>query len=121
MLSHPVPEKNHVNLMHWLYGKSCISVIKGHCFLQPMTSKNDGSLCKLDISVKNRTVLLVVSASLNLSRNFYFIASSTLKIKCDKSKDMQEKIPIMGVCCFVVDRKICHLGSLFSITSGANQ
>ena len=29
----------------------------------------------------------------------YFIASSTLKIKCGKSKGMQEKVSIMGVWC----------------------
>ena len=28
---------------------------------------------------------------------FYFIASSSLKIKCGKSKGMQEKVSIMGV------------------------
>ena len=32
----------------------------------------------------------------------YFIASSSLKIKCGKSKGMQEKVTIMGV---GVDRK----------------
>ena len=60
-----------------------------------MMFKNDVSLCKLDINVKNRTDL-VVSASLNLSRNslrkkFYFIACSTLKIKCGKSKVCKKK------------------------------
>ena len=29
----------------------------------------------------------------------YFIASSTLKIKCGKINGMQENVPIMGVCC----------------------
>ena len=48
--------------------------------------------------------LLVASASLNLSRNSlkekcYFKASSTLKVKCGKSKGMQEKVSIMGVWC----------------------
>ena len=47
---------------------------------------------------------MVASASLNLSRNSfqekcYFIASATLKIKCDKPTGMQEKVSIMGVWC----------------------
>ena len=65
MLSHPGPYKNHVNLMHRLYRKSRIYVVKWRWFLQPITSKNDITLCKLDVNVKNRTVV----TSLNLSRN----------------------------------------------------
>ena len=46
---------------------------------------------------------LVASASSNLSRNSkekcYFVSSFTLKVKCGKSKDMQEKVIIMGVRC----------------------
>ena len=62
-----------------------------------VTSKNDVTLCNLDINVKNRMAAVVASTSLNLSRNsltdnFYFIASSSLKIiKCGKSKGMQDK------------------------------
>ena len=64
-----------------------------------VTSKNDVTLCKLDVNAKNR---MVASTSLNLSRNSlmekcYYIASSSLKIKCGKSKGMQEKVSIMGV------------------------
>ena len=42
---------------------------------------------------------------------FYFIASSSLKIKCGKSKDVCKKKYLSWV--YGVDRKICHLGSLF--------
>ena len=54
MLSHPGPDKNHVNVMHWLYWKSRINVVKWRWFLQPMTSKNDVTLCKLDVNEKSR-------------------------------------------------------------------
>ena len=69
-----------------------------------VTSKNDVTLCKLDVKVKNRTAFAGSVDFLNLSRislteKFYFIASSFLKIKCGKSKGMQEKISIMGVWC----------------------
>ena len=68
--------------------------------------KNDISFCKLEATIKNRRGLLVASASLNLSRNsfkesvlLYNKASSTLKIKFDKLKGVQEKVSIMGVWC----------------------
>ena len=57
MLSYPGPDKNHLNLMHWLYRKSHIYVFRWRLFLQPMTSKNDVSLCKLAVNVKNRTAV----------------------------------------------------------------
>ena len=69
MLSHPGLDKNHVNLMHRLYRKTRIYAIKCRCFLQPITSKNDVSLCKLDVNAKNRTAIAGTSASLILSRN----------------------------------------------------
>ena len=59
-LSHPGPDKNHVYLMHWLYRKSHIYVVKWRWFLQVMTSwklKNDVSLCKLHVNVKNRRLI----------------------------------------------------------------
>ena len=45
-----------------------------------------------------------MSTSLNLSRNSlkekcYFIARSTLKTECGKSKGVQETVSIMGVWC----------------------
>ena len=69
-----------------------------------MTSINDVTLCKLDVNVKPERQSSVAAASLNLSRNSlkkkcYFIAKSSLKIKCDKPKSMQEKVSIMGVLC----------------------
>ena len=53
-----------------------------------VTSKNDVTLCKLDVIVKNGTA---ASISLNLSRNsltekYDFIVCFSLKIKCGKSK-----------------------------------
>ena len=65
-----------------------------------VTSKNDITLCKLDVNIKNQTA--VVGSVNFLSRNSltekcYFIASSSLKIKCGKSKGMQEKVSIMDV------------------------
>ena len=57
MLSHPGPDKNHVYLMHRLYRKSRIYVVKWRWFFQPLRQKNDVTLCKLDVNVKNRTVV----------------------------------------------------------------
>ena len=57
MLSHPGTNENHVNSMHWLYRKSCIYVVKWCCFLQPITLKNDVSLCKLHVNIKNQTAV----------------------------------------------------------------
>ena len=60
-----------------------------------ITSKNDVTLCKLDVNIKNRTSVAGSVDFFKLSRNsstekFYFIASSSLKIKCGKSKGMKE-------------------------------
>ena len=38
-------------------------------FLQPVTSKNDVTLCKLDVNVRTEWQSLVALVSLNLSRN----------------------------------------------------
>ena len=63
----------------------------------------------------------MASASLNLGRNslkerVFFIASSSLKIKCGKSQGMQEKVSRV----YGVDRKVLHSGSLFGITRQAS-
>ena len=39
MLSHPGPDKNHVYLMHWLYRKSRIYIVKWRWFLQLLRQK----------------------------------------------------------------------------------
>ena len=68
-----------------------------------VTSKKDVTLCKLDVNVKNRPA---VAGSIDFfklkkqpfkGKKCYFIASSTLKIKCGISNGMQEKVSIMGV------------------------
>ena len=69
-----------------------------------VTSKNDVTLCKLDVNVKNRTAVAGSVDFIKLDQKLfnekcYFIASSSLKIKCGKSKGMQEKVSIMGVWC----------------------
>ena len=53
--------------------------------------KNDVSLCKLDVNVKNRTAVLNFS-----SEKFYFIASTTSKIKCGRKSN-------------VVNQKVCKI------------
>ena len=58
MSSHPGPDKNHVHLMHWLYIGSRVSVLSSDVvFYTAITSKNDVTLCKLDVNVKNRTAV----------------------------------------------------------------
>ena len=54
---------------------------------RPDAAKHDASLCKLDVNVKNRTAVAdsVVFFKLELKMR-YLIASSSLKIKCDKFK-----------------------------------
>ena len=85
--------------MHRLYRKLRIYVVKWRWFLQALR-QNDVFLCKLDVNIKNRTA---VAGSVDLfkpeSKKCYFIASSSLKIKCGKSKGMQEKVSIIGVWC----------------------
>ena len=89
-----------MNLMHWLYRSRQVTLV-----LQPISSKNDVTLCKLDVNVKIERRLLVASASFKLSRNSFkerkvlLYASSTLKVKHGKSKGMQEKVSIMGIWC----------------------
>ena len=51
-LSHPGPDKNHANLMHWLYRKSRISLLSDVGFTADYVKK-DVFLCKRD-NVKNR-------------------------------------------------------------------
>ena len=72
--------------------------------LQPITSKMTSFYANKTLTLRTEWQSLVASTSLNLSRNsltekFYFIASSSLKIKCGKSKGMQEKVSVMGVGC----------------------
>ena len=69
-----------------------------------VTSKNDVTLCKLEVNVKNRTAVTGSIDFIKLEKKLfrkkcYFIASSSLKIKCGKSKGMQENVSIMGVWC----------------------
>ena len=70
-----------------------------------VTSKNDVTLCKSDVNVKNRKAvadsvdLFKLQWKLFNGKKCYFITSSSLKIKCAKSKGMQEKVYIMGVWC----------------------
>ena len=67
--------------------------------------KNDVTLCKLDIYVKNRTAVAgsvdffqfekkLFNGNMLLYSKFLF-----LKIKCGESKGMQEKVSIMSVWC----------------------
>ena len=68
-----------------------------------VTSKNDVTLCKLDVNVKNRTaaadIIDLFKLEQKLCNGKSVIASSFLKIKCCKSKGMQEKVSIVGVWC----------------------
>ena len=71
-------------------------------FFTAVTSKNDVTLCKLDVNIKNRQRLLVALAPLNLSRNsltekFLLHNKFFENQMCGKSKGMQEKVSIMGV------------------------
>ena len=61
-----------------------------------VTSKNDVTLCKLDVNVKNRTAVaggvdLFKFEWNSLKEKCYFLASSTLKIKCTKWKNYARK------------------------------
>ena len=60
-------------------------------FSQPITSKNDVTLCKLDVDVKNRKAIAGSVGFLNLSRNSLMEKSATLKIKCGKLKVCKKK------------------------------
>ena len=79
MLSHPGPDKNHVNLMGWLYRKSRSYVVKCHWFLQLMTSKNDITLCKLDVGVKSRTAVAASVGFFKLEQKLFKGKSITLR------------------------------------------
>ena len=58
----------------------------------------DVSLCKLDVKVKKRTAVAESVGFFKLERKkCYFIVSSSMKIKCGKSKGIQEKLSIMGI------------------------
>ena len=65
-------------------------------------SKNDVTLCKLDVNIKNRTAIAGSVDLFKFEKKLFngkiFIASSS-KIKCGKSKGMQEKVYIMVVWC----------------------
>ena len=66
--------------------------------------KNDVSLYKVDVNAKSRTAVAGSVGFFKLEEKLfkgksYFIASSTLKIKCCKSEGKQEKLSIMGVWC----------------------
>ena len=67
------------------------------------TEKNDVSLCKVDVNIKRTEQrLLAVSASLNLHRNTFketLYSKFYFKIKCGKSRGMQEIVSIMDVWC----------------------
>ena len=66
--------------------------------LQPMTCKNDVSLCKLDVTVKNRTAVagsvgfFKLELKLFKGKKHYFIQVHPFEIKCGKSKGMKEKV-----------------------------
>ena len=67
--------------------------------------KNDVTLCKLDVNVKNRTAVagnvnfFKLEYKLFSAKKCFFIANSSLKIKCGRSKGMQDKVSLMGVWC----------------------
>ena len=63
-----------------------------------VTSKNDVTLCKLDVNVKNRTAVAGLSTN-PLMEKVLVYSKFFLKIKCGKSKGMQEKVSIMDVWC----------------------
>ena len=69
-----------MNEMDWFYRKSRIHVIKLRLFLQPMTSKYDVSLCKLDANVKNRTAVAGICSDsfFKLEQKFFKGKSVTL-------------------------------------------
>ena len=52
MLSHPGPDKNHVHLMEVTYLRCQVTLV-----FTAVTSKNDVTLCKVDVNVKNWTAV----------------------------------------------------------------
>ena len=69
VLSHPGLDKNHVYLIHRLYRKSRIYVVKWRWVFTAVTSENDVTLCKLDANVKNRTAVAGSVDFFETSRN----------------------------------------------------
>ena len=65
MLSHPGPDKNHVYLIHMLYMKSRIYVVKWRWFYSRYV-KNDVTLCKLDVNENNR---MAVAGSVDIIKH----------------------------------------------------
>ena len=57
MLSHPGPDKNHMYLMHWLFKEVTYQRRQVTLVFTVVTSKNDVTLRKLDVNVKNRTAI----------------------------------------------------------------
>ena len=76
MLSHPGPDKNHVYLMHRLYRRSRIHVVKWRWLLQPLRQKM--TLCKLDVNVKNRTAVAGSFDFFKLEKKLFNGKSATL-------------------------------------------
>ena len=64
-LSHPGPDKNHVYLMHWLYRKYLCRQVT--LVFTAVTSKNDVTLCKLDVKVKNQ---MAVAGSVDFIKHY---------------------------------------------------
>ena len=62
-----------------------------------VTSKNDVTLCKINVTAVAGSVDFIKLEQKHF--NGKSIASSSLKIKCGKSKGMQEKVFIVGVWC----------------------
>ena len=96
--------------MHWLYKKSGIYVVKWRWFLQSMASKNDISLCKLDLNIKKWTAVPGRVGFFKLEYkpfkgNNYFKASFSLKTKVLNQKGCKKKY-LSWV--YGVDRKIHH-------------
>ena len=103
MLSHPGPDKNHVNLMHWLYRKKYLCRQVTLVFTADYV-KNDVSLCVLDVNVKVLTAYAGIVGFFKLELKLFkgkvlLFVRSYLEIKCWKSKGMQEKVSVAGVWC----------------------
>ena len=72
-------------------------MLSSDVFFTAITSKNDVTLCKLDVNVKNHTA---VAGSVNFFQLFKEKSvRPTLKIKCGKPKGMKEKVSFMGIWC----------------------
>ena len=123
MLSHPGLDKNHVYLMHRLCRKSRIYVVKWRWVFTAVTSKNDVTLCKLDVNVKNRTAVAGSVDFFNLESKLFNGKSNTLQqVLLWKSNVVNQKVCKKKYLSWVygVDRKIRHSGSLIGITRQAS-